>query len=187
MRVKGTAVKATPKFVQEKFGDSGFKLWIDALSPEAKKIYTDTILINSWYPMHAAYIDPHQAIINLFYGGDKMGLWELGRYAADFGLRGIYKVFVRIGSPYFLIKKTGRVFKTFYDPGEALVTVDEKGKAAMRIVDFPERTGLVETRIAGWIERALQISGCKDLYVSIPSSLTKGDSFIEISASWQDD
>jgi hypothetical protein len=188
MRVKGTSIKATSSFIRRQFKDSGFDQWFEALSDGAKELFHPDagIMTNSWYPMDLGFIEPHRVAVNLFYLGDTMGVWKMGRHAAEYGLRGVYKIFVRIGSPTFLIKKTSQVFNTFYEPGKAFVPDHDKGYGILRIVDFPEKTGLVEIRVAGWVERALEISGCDDVSVVIGKSLTKGDDHIEIICRWKE-
>jgi hypothetical protein len=43
---------------------------------------------------------------------------------------------------------------------------------------------VVEQRIAGWIQRALEIHGCRQPAVNITKSLTKGDPCTELDFSW---
>jgi hypothetical protein len=185
MRVKGTSLKATALFIKKKFGNDGYSRWLDSLSDETREIFSDTILSTTWYPMERGFIEPHQAAVDVFYGGDRMGVWKMGRHAAEFGLQGVYKMFVRLGSPNFLLKKTTRVFSTYYEPGEAIISDSGKDHATMKIINFPEKSGLVEIRIAGWVERAMEISGCSEVLVTIPHSVSKGDEFTEIVANWK--
>jgi hypothetical protein len=42
----------------------------------------------------------------------------------------------------------------------------------------------VEARIAGWMQRALEINGCKNIIVKMPKSLTKGDPVTEYLVNW---
>jgi hypothetical protein len=188
MRVKGTSIKATGSFIRRQFKDSGFDQWFEALSDGAKELFHPDagIMTNSWYPMDLGFIEPHRVAIDLFYLGDNRGAWKMGRHAAEWGLRGVYKIFVRIGTVSFLVKKAGKLFNTFYEPANAYVPEQDKGYAILRIADFPEKTGLVEMRTGGWIERAIEISGCDNASVVVSKSLTKGDDVIELICRWKD-
>lgn len=49
---------------------------------------------------------------------------------------------------------------------------------------FTQFDKTVEARIGGWIQQALEISGCKDVEVATTKSLTKGDSLSEYRINW---
>lgn len=184
MEVKGIAVASIPKFVQHDF-ESRFKEWIDSLSKESQTIMKGTILMSNWYPMQEAVIEPTSKICDLFYGYQNQGAWDAGRFSADYALKGIYKIFVKFGSPEFLIKRASRIMTTYYRPSKLSVPETSSGKAKVHISEFTEPNQFVELRIAGWIERALEISGCKEPDVKITYSLTRGDSITEITAKWK--
>lgn len=186
MQVKGTTVKATPEYVQQVFGDDGTKRWLDAMPPVSRALFTQPILTGSWYDLDAALIEPHRAIVELFHGGDAQGgLRALGRFSADFGLRGIYKMFIKLGTPGFIISRGSKIFSTLYTPGRGEVVETTSKSGTFRIIDFPEPTGLVELRIAGWMERALELSGCAAATATITHSISRGDDRIEFHCVWE--
>jgi len=109
MDVKGSSVVATREFVRINFGEAGLKKWIEALPEEGKKIFSSAIIAANWYPLKAALTEPTRKICGLFYGGDLRGAWETGRHSAEYGLKGIYKFFIQIASPQFIIKKASTI------------------------------------------------------------------------------
>ncbi len=112
------------------------------------------------------------------------GAWELGRYSADTALHGIYKVFVRVLNPAFLIQRAGRILSTFYHPSKIEV-IEASGKSViLYITEFGSPHVIIEKRIGGWIEKALEITGCKDIEIDIPRSMAKGDPVTEYRISW---
>ena len=184
MEVKGTAVESIPLFVKEKFGER-YEEWLNSLPPKSREIMTKPILAAIWYPLEEAFIIPTLKICELFYNGDLRGAWEAGRFSADFALRGIYKVFVKIGSPGFIIDRASAIFSNYYRPSKMEVVERGKNRAVLHITEFGKPHIVVEYRIAGWIERALEISGCKDLKITITKSLTRGDKYTEIVGEWR--
>jgi hypothetical protein len=184
MEVKGSAVSSIPEFVKNRFG-SKMDDWIGKLPPDSRQIMTNKILSSSWYPVRKAVVEPTAVICDLFYGGDKRGAWESGRFSADHALRGIYKIFVKAGSPQFIIGKASNIFSSYYRPSEIKVAELSSKGTIVHITQFAEPSEYIERRIAGWIERALEISGCKGVKIQILRSLTKKDPVTEISCKWE--
>lgn len=185
MEVKGSSVNSVPEFVRVKFGER-FDEWLDSLSEDSKKIMKDPIIpAISWYPIKPALIEPTRKICELFYGNDEKGAWEAGRFSAEKGLIGVYKMFVRLGSPKFIIGRAATIFSSYYKPSKIEVAGESEKKVVLHIKEFPELERLVELRICGWIERALEISGSKSVHVALTKSLTKQDPVTEIVVEWK--
>ena len=108
----------------------------------------------------------------------------MGRYSAELGLKGIYKVFVRLGSTEFLIKKASTILPTYYNPSAMEIVDKDNGKATIRITQFPEPHEVVDKRIMGWMEQALVISGAKDVKVNIGQSMASGAPYTDFAATW---
>jgi hypothetical protein len=183
--VKGTAVSVTPEYVKARYGESGRKRWLESLSPEAQAIFSRTIYPNLWFPLEFGFVEPTRKVCELFHGGRPLGAIDVGRFSADSALRGIYKFFVRLGSPEALMERASSVFATYYRPCRMEGIPLGKRKIALRISDFPEIHALVEARIEGWIHRALEISGCQDVQVTVTASLTRGDPCTEMQVGWR--
>ena len=184
MEVKGSAVSSIPEFVKNRFGSKANE-WVGKLTTDSRQIMTNKILSSSWYPLQEAVVEPTSAICDLFYGGDKRGAWESGRFSADHALRGIYKIFVKAGSPQFIIGKASNIFTGYYRPSEIKVAELSPNSTIIRITQFGEPSEFVENRIAGWMERAMEISGCKSVNIQILRSLAKKDPLTEISCQWE--
>jgi hypothetical protein len=184
VKVKGSAIETLPLFVKDKFGDGGYQKWFEALSPEAQEIYHKKILASAWYPLRQTFLEPTIKICELFYSGSLKGAWENGRYSAEKGLRGVYKMFIRIGSVHFLIKKASTILPTYYEPSHIdIIELNDKS-AVLHITQFEEADVVIDNRIGGWVERALEINGCKIADVKILKSLAKGDPVTELRAKW---
>ncbi|MCJ7772303.1 MAG: hypothetical protein MUP22_04115 [Desulfobacterales bacterium] len=185
MEVKGSAVNSVPEFVRVKFGER-FDEWLDSLSEESKKIMKEHIIpAISWYPIKPSIIEPTRKICELFFGNDEKGAWEAGRFSADKGLIGVYKIFVKLGSPKFIVGRAATIFSSYYKPSSMEIADQSEKKVVLHIIEFPELERLVELRICGWIERALEISGAKTVKVELTKSLTRQDPVTEIVVEWK--
>ena len=67
MEIKGTAVKTTPEFVRERFGDR-FQEWVELLPDRSRMIIEQPIYATSWYSLMDSVIFPTQKVGDLFYG-----------------------------------------------------------------------------------------------------------------------
>ena len=184
MQVKGTAIKFMPEFIMKKFGEAKYRQWLDSLPPNSKDIYSSNILATSWYSLKDSFSIPIAKICELFYGSNPRGAWESGRYSADFGLKGVYKVLVKLGSPETLAKRAGSVIQKYYDQSSIECVKAEKNHAVLRVVRFSEWDKYIENRIGGYMERAIEISGGRSPTVTVLSSMTRGNSYTEYDVKW---
>lgn len=184
MEIKGTAVRSIPEFVQKHF-PMRYQEWIDALPASSGKMMSGLIFTSNWYPLNEGLTIPMKTISRLFYDGDNVKTARtMGRFSADIALTGIYKFFIQFGSPKYIIERGGRVFATYFQPSEIVVVNVVKNKFFLHITKFPEPDDIIDQNIAGWIERALEISGCKNVNVVVTKSLARNDSITELSISW---
>ncbi|MCU0607747.1 MAG: hypothetical protein MUF78_10100 [Candidatus Edwardsbacteria bacterium] len=185
MKVKGTAIAALPKFIEHKFGSAGLEQWKNALSTEGQKIYRGAVMLSDWYPIKESYLEPTALMCEQFYRGDTAGARELGRFAADFTLKGVYKAFVKMHSVKAFCNRTVDILHAYYDPCQAKVVLVEDNRATLQLTLFPVPSEYAELRIAGWTERAFEIHGRKNIRVEITRSLVRGDDCTEFSGTWE--
>ncbi len=185
MQVKGEVLVSLPLFILKKFGKQEYERWLKYLLPEAKAIYSTPINKSDWYPIRSALIEPTNMICKLFYSKNLKGAFECGRFSAEYGLKGLYKVLVKLSSPDVLINRASKIMRNYYQPSEIEVVARGKNSSKLRIAVFPEMTECIEQRIAGWMQRAVEISGSSRVDVKIPYSLTKNDPFTEFDITWK--
>ncbi|MCU0607746.1 MAG: hypothetical protein MUF78_10095 [Candidatus Edwardsbacteria bacterium] len=184
MQVKGSAIAVLPKFIAEKHGADGLRKWQEALSPGARKIFHDGVMLSEWYPITEAYLEPTALLCALFYGGDTAGALAVGRYSAEYALKGIYKAFVKLSSVKSFISRANTVMTTYYKPSAMEIASVGPDRLVLHMTIFPTPSEHAELRIAGWIQRSLEIHGCKDVSWAIPRSFTKKDPLTELVFTW---
>jgi hypothetical protein len=183
MEVKGTAVIAIRDFIKSNF-PAEYKTWLESLSPESKEIFAGTIDSTKWYKVEPGAMEPTMKASQLFYKGDqKKGAWEGGRFSAEKALTGIYKIFVKASTPAFIINRASRVFATYYQPCEMQVINSTSNGCVVEISKMDKKYDIIDNRIAGWIEKALEISGAKDIKLTMSTKLSD-ESSREINISW---
>lgn len=184
MKVKGEALVSLPLFILTKYGKTQYEDWLNSLSPEAKQVYSEPIDKTEWYPLKEMLVEPTRCLCEMFYKNDLKGAFDCGRYSAEYGLKGIYKVLVKLSSPEILINRASKILKNYYEPSEVEVLDLGLNKIIVRITEFPEMEHCIEQRIAGWMQRAIEITGKKLVRVKITKSLVQKDPFTEYDITW---
>lgn len=186
MEIKGTAVAVFPGFVEGSFGPEGLSLWRESLSAGARAIFEHKMEINRWYPFREACLEPTEAVCRLFFQGESRGARELGRYSAEYALSGVYRSVVKLNTIRLYVERGGVMISEYYRPCRSRTVSVDRGRAVVRIEEFPESHPLVDNRIAGWMQRAMEIRGCARAEVEIPRTLAAGDPFTEFVITWEE-
>lgn len=184
MKVKGSAVQTIPLFIKTRFGEDGYATWINSLPESSKKLFTSSLLASDWYPLSETLIQPTLTACEVFYNGKMSGAEELGQFSAEQALKGIYKLFIKLGSVDFIVAKAGSIMSTFYE-NSLMSVVDKKDRQlVLRIAKFDQPHEVIELRIKGWILKALQLSGAKNVAIAIPRSMAKGAPETDFVITW---
>jgi hypothetical protein len=185
MKVKGTILLSIRDYVKENFPNR-FQEWVKKLPTESQTLYQKSILTTEWYDYYHGLIKPSEMLAELFFHNNiKKSAWEIGRYSAEIGLKGIYKVFVLIATPQFIMKRGSKILTSFYHPS-ALDTGEKREKGVdIFVTEFSEPSEIAEYRIAGWMERALEICGVKNITIEITESLVSGSDRTAYVVNWE--
>jgi hypothetical protein len=183
-QVKGTAVAPLPAFVEKRFGEQGLERLLDSVPEDTRKILVSPCHPGEWYPLVEAFVEPTRKVCELFYDGDLRGAWECGRFSADFSLGGVYGILMELGTINTLVDRAGNVISLYYSPSKLVVVRNTDRDAVLRLTRFPGVVDVVERRIGGWIERAMELSGCLGARVEITTSMAAGAEFTEYLMTW---
>lgn len=184
MQVKGTGLITTRDFVKQNY-KYRYNEWLNTLPENSRNIYKGVIDSRGWYSLRELYLDPLDKIIDLFYKGDiKTGGDAIGAWSAETALKGVYKVFLLVATPQYLMSRATKIFSAFYEPCDIVVSEKSKKQVTMQITKFEEINIALEYRIAGWCKKALELTNCNNVTYSFTKTLTKKDTYTEIIFSW---
>ena len=184
MEIKGTAVIAIRDYIKTNY-PKDYNDWLKGLSEGSRNIFLEAIDSSKWYPIDKGGIEPTRKAIEMFSSGDyKQGAWDAGRFSAQKALTGIYKIFVKASSPGYIIERASRIFATYYQPCQMSVMEKTSTSVLLEISGMTESDVVIEYRIGGWIEKALEISGAKDIKVIFPKSMVSGDRVTQMQINW---
>jgi len=185
MKVKGTSIKTTRDFVKMKFPNR-YDQWIKSLPKESQALYLDTVKVSDWFEIRSAYYEPMNKIVELFYDNNvQKGGEEMGLYSAEVALTGIYKVFLLVATPQYLMKRASRMMETFYTPSEVEVAEVVNKTIVMKIKKFEGITKPLEYRFAGWCVKALELCKCKNITYKVTSFISAGHPTTTVEFKWE--
>lgn len=184
MQVKGLVTKSIAEYVKANYPRQ-YVEWENLLPPKTAQILDRHLNLHRWFDIQNGAEKPTEAIAQLFTNNDVVkAAWQSGRYSAERAFHGVFKMFLLIISPRFIVKRIPRLFGTFYKPDEAEATMVTPNKVVMRVLNMKSRSAIIEYRIAGWLERAFELSGCEKVKVEVIKSFAKGENYTEYEISW---
>jgi hypothetical protein len=136
--------------------------------------------------MKHGYLDPIEKVNEMFFHGDpKAGGEAMGRFAADFALKGVYKMFLVVATTNYIISRAPFIITTFFNPCKVKITDRTKKNMTVVIYDFPEINVAAEFRIASWNKRIIELTNTKNVVCEFKSSLANGDKKLALKYSWE--
>ena len=183
MNVKGTALRARLRFVEERAGVDGYRRFLDALSPATRALVDARILASAWYPF-TSFVEICEVIDRQLGRGDLELCHELGRYGCDANLPTMYKIFFRMADVLYIVRRAAAAWRVNYDEGTMSVVAEGDHVVTLRMeVPTPHRAHCLSVR--GWIVRAGELSGAKDVRID-ERCRVKGDEHCQFELRWRD-
>ena len=182
--VKGFVVESVYTYAKDKHPEI-VGLWLESLPKESKNIFSKAILPAEWYPVKEACIVPTKALAEVLDIDDKLLAWNAGRFSANQSLTGIYKVFLTICSPLFLIKRASVMLSSFYQQIDVKVLESSDSHMSVEFYNFSFKSEIVEHRIGGWMQVALEKAKCHEVEFEFLKSVTRGDDSTKLLIKWK--
>lgn len=183
MEIRGIAILTIIQFVHEFYNDK-YELWLNHLPPGSKKILCGTIDPKGWYPIEIAAMDPVRIICELFFSNDyKKGAWQTGRFSAEQALRTSDDPMLFASTTLYIIERGVKIFEGYYRPTKIVIESPGITNVRLKITDHV-KDKIFEYRMAGWLERATELSGGMNPVIEIINSEKNGVDMLEYDLTW---
>jgi hypothetical protein len=183
IKIKGSVLLDAVKWARQKFGDEQIDRIISLMDAEAKSIFLGQIMRSDWYPVEA-FVNYIEIELQEIFGRNTESLIELTGEPVAKQLRGIYALFVKLGSPEFLIKRLSVVTDTYFKGIEVKPTMVTPGKATVQYIGFEKQHAVIQFVIIGFYKKALEISGAKNVKIRFTTPIGEGKGYSELTVSW---
>ncbi len=184
IEIKGSVINDSINAVKLRSGEETFKKILDSLNADTRKIFESEIIFHTnWYPLEA-FLQYLEADLKLTANGNENELIERSEQLIEKQLKGIYKVFVKLGSPEFIINRVS-LSQMHYLKG---LTIESNmlgpEKARVKYTGFEKQHRLIGFSIIGYYKKALEISGAKNIQIKYITTIEEGKGFCELELEW---
>ncbi len=162
--VKGTGIIPVIEYIKEKFGEEVYSNILKRLPDEHQEALNELFDVK-WYPLEilsTLYTEISKEIGK----GDFKICREIGRYSAEYGLNRIYKFFLKFGSIKLFINKGPVLYSTYYRGSTIKFLKEEENYIELKIDGINTSVAHLYS-IAGWIEKAGELVGAKNVRVEL--------------------
>jgi len=183
VQIKGSAIKETINQIKARSGEDALQKIFGLLDEETLTICRGEIYSSSWYPLDI-FTRFLEIEIKVLADGREEMVTRGSEVVIEKQLRGIYKAFVKLGSPEFVIKRIAAVHATYFQGVPIDVQLVGQGKAVVRYTGFGKQHRIMGFAIIGFFKKALEISGAKDVVLRFTVPIEEGKEFAELSIAW---
>lgn len=184
MKVKGAALISTLEYMNNNASTAQREEIISELKESDLAVIQNKIFPSGWYPFETL-INLTRSIDFVLGSGDLRLARHIGKFSAEHDLKTIYKIFYKIGSPQFVVSRGAQVFATYYNVGNLETLESKKGYMLLELTDFPEITEIFLQRVAGWMEKTLELSGGRGPRVTTSfKSDEQGNKIVQFKGEW---
>ncbi len=156
VEVKGTVVSDSIKAVKARHGEQAYASIVGLLKGETKSLFEKGFVMPiGWYPLDA-FVEFLEMDIRVTANGNGQELIRRSEVIIEQELKGIYKVFVKLGSPRFVLNRISTVHQTYFRGVGIEVSLPGPGQASLKYTGFERRHRLIGFSIIGFYRKALE-------------------------------
>lgn len=183
VQIKGSGIKETVDQIKAHVSAEAFQKILGLLDEETRKLCESEIFSSSWYSLDlfSRFLEVQNRVLA---GGNEEIIVRGSEAVSDRQLRGIYKAFVKMGSPEFVIERIAAVHATYFQGVSIEVLLPGPGKALIKYTGFEKQHRIMEFTIIGFFNKALELSGARDAQVYFSTPIEEGKGYSELSLTW---
>jgi hypothetical protein len=161
MRIKGTALLARKRVIENAFGEGAWRTLVDDMR-DAYPSLGQPLTAASLYPVQD-FLAIHDEIIRRFYGGDDEAYFMLGEQSAEWALtEGPYKTFMKRKDIASFVESFPSLWAAYFHGTASTGTATMiGGTIVLQAHNLPVWHPYFEYLIAGYMKKGLELLGAK--------------------------
>ena len=182
IRIKGTTILDAIEAARKREGEQRLAQIVASLSPPFRQVFENGMVPTGYYSLDA-FVAFLEAGFRLG-GDDERILIKRTEAVAERQLRGLYRVFIKLGSPEFVVRRIITIHQTYFT-GIGINFDLQPGDARVRYTGFLKRHHLMQYVMIGFYQKALQICGARDVRAEMSVPMADDAEFCELHVTWQ--
>jgi hypothetical protein len=182
-QVKGNLVNSRAWYVREHYGAESIPMLAEQLSPESREYLVVPSLSFAWKSM-GPLIDLDRAIFTSLMKSDITKMREFGAEIAMHDLPTIYKTFMRLGTPSFVLSKVSVACGMYFKETTLRAAKVSPRESSIALVGRRWPLYLCSWGLEGWFNAAVTLSGAKNATTIHSSCLHRGDAECRWDVTW---
>lgn len=182
--VKGSAWLTFTEFLVQKSGPGAIEKVLKSLPPDDAKYFSQKILPITWvdYAYYTRFLLQADKVCGR---GDYELIRESAVFHANKDMNGLYRMFIRIATPGFVLGKSAQLWRLMMDQGKLVVSAETPKSAELRLTEFPNIPLHHELDQLPFMEEIARMTGAKNVKSSHPKCLARGDDHCIYSITWE--
>jgi len=163
--IKGSNFRSLLKYVAEMHGADAPDKVIAQLSQADQRLFDNVIYDGAWLP-ERVYADLSYATDKVFGRGDYSLCFDIGKYNALNCVPKLYSLFIRMGSPAFVLKSASNFWRQTHSSGSLVIHEVTPNSAIIHLNDYyggNYNNPSFCHGLRGYMSGVLELSGAKDV------------------------
>lgn len=181
---KGIGFRNFVSCLRQLRGDAAVAATLAAVDPElGRQLREELLFSGNWYPL-AWFRELHRAAQQVTGAGPELAR-QIGYGTVKNDLAGVYRIFVLVASPQFLIGRAPRLFANYFDHGRLTVLESDALTAHARWTGCAGFDANVWSDVLGGCVAALEAAGAREVRLDVTRGGRDGDAEMELTAGWK--
>jgi hypothetical protein len=181
-KIRGNALIPRINYLNANHADAWLRI-TQAVQPATREMLEANPLATGWYPFDQ-FVDLLLTADQVAGAGDLKLVEQLGHHAATANLSTVLRIFVRLGSPEYILGKAAKLWAMYHDTGHAQTESTGKRSLAFIVIGHESPHPALCVTLVGWTRAYLEATGCKAVVVKETKCRLKGDDRCRYDAQW---
>jgi hypothetical protein len=183
VKIKGSGFAPTLEHIQTVYGEARLEQVLARLPGDGRQTLLNA-LASGWYPVEL--VGEFMAAIHAELSSeDPQIIRHISRESAKATFGRIYRLFIKMGTPGFIIRRVASVWRTIVSTGTLAVVDQGDHHLVVRLTEFPYRNpDYCGERLTGWFCAPLELSGCEIIEAEHTACTSRGDPHCEWRFRW---
>jgi len=184
VEIKGSVINDSINAVKKRSGDQVYNDIISQLDEQTRQLFENPISDTGWYSLDS-YIKFLESDIKLTANGNEHELQIRAEALIEKRLKGIYGIFVKLGSPEFFIRYHSIAHQGYFRGVLMKIRFDGPNQATIKFTGFEKQHKLMGPSIIGFYKKALETFGAKNVYTKYLTLIEENKGYCELEITWK--